>query len=313
MRVGIIGAGLAGLAAARELVAHGHGVVVIEKSRGVGGRLASRRVEGAVVDHGAPIIETPRGSALDDLVRSLAQDDVVQLGPDAVAYRSGATRLAKLMADGIEVILGVRISALRATRSGLELAGEQGNAHGVVDAVIITAPAPQAADLLEHSPEAGHRVTVLRSAVYEPAVMILAGVRIDPPSSLEPFAANAPFARITAESAKGRAAVDGVVPIVARLTPGPSAKMLDAADADILDQLSPPLMTACGASGEPDWAQVKRWRYATLPTPLDARVVNPEGSRIVVCGDTIAAGGLADVHRSGIAAARSLIGGSSSS
>ncbi len=46
MRVAVVGAGLAGLAAAREVVAAGHEVVL--KSRGLGGRLAARRAEGAV-------------------------------------------------------------------------------------------------------------------------------------------------------------------------------------------------------------------------------------------------------------------------
>ena len=311
MRVGIVGAGLSGLAAARELIAGGHEVVVIEKSRGVGGRLAARRIAGTVVDHGAPLLEFSHGSPLAELVRSLAPDEVVQMGPGAIAFPSGATRLAKPMAHGVDVVLGVRIAALRAARGGIELAGEQGNTHGVVDAVVISAPAPQAADLLQRSPEAGDRVAALRGAVYDPAVMILAGLRIDTPESLDPFAPIAPFVRITAESAKGRDPVDGVVPIVARLTPGVSADLLEAADADILADLSPQLLASCGATGEPAWAQVKRWRYATVPASLDQRVVNPEGARIVVCGDTIAAGGLADVYESGLAVARYLVGGAS--
>lgn len=303
MRVGIIGAGLSGLAAARDLIGLGYEVVVIEKSRGVGGRLAARRIEGTVVDHGAPLIECVPGSALHGLVHSLARDDVVWMSASTVAYRSGATRLAKLMAEGVEVLLGVRITALRAARAGFELGGEQGNTHGVVDAVVISAPAPQAADLLEQSPEAGTRVTALRAAVYDPAVMILAGMRIRTPSSLEPFAVETPFARITAESARGREPIDGVMPVVARIAPGRSADLFDAADGDILADLAPRLSALCGAVGEPAWTQVKRWRYATLPVRLDPEVVNPPASRIVVCGDTIAGGGLEDVFASGRAAA----------
>ena len=98
MRVGIIGAGLSGLAAARDLIGLGYEVVVIEKSRGVGGCLAARRIEGTVVDHGAPLIECVPGSTLHRLVHSLAHDDVVWMSPSTVAYRSGATRLAKLSA-----------------------------------------------------------------------------------------------------------------------------------------------------------------------------------------------------------------------
>lgn len=308
MKVGIIGAGLSGLSAARELVAAGHDVVVVEKSRGVGGRLATRRVAGTVVDHGAPVIDAADGTDLRALIDGLPSEDVVQLSGGGMAYRSGATRLAKLMADGLDVVLGVRIAALRQTRAGFELGGEQGNTHGVVDAVVVSAPAPQAADLLAQSPVDGDRVDLLRTARYEPAIVLLAGLGMHPPAALEPFALPAPFARITVESVKGRPPIDGVVPVVAQLNPSMSAALLAVADDDILSEFSRGLAAVCGAPGEPVWAQVKRWRFATLPTPLDAALVNPPGSRIVVCGDTVAAGGLSEVAASGVAAARALIG-----
>ena len=56
MRVAIIGAGLAGATTARTLVDAGADVVVFDKSRGVGGRMATRRAphDAAVTfDHGA--------------------------------------------------------------------------------------------------------------------------------------------------------------------------------------------------------------------------------------------------------------------
>jgi renalase len=309
--VGIIGAGLSGLAAARALVDAGHEVVVVEKSRGMGGRLAARRIEGTVVDHGAPAIDLPHQSAIADLVSGFSSDDLVELHASEagrqIAYRAGATRLAKLMAEGVHIVLGVRIGALRATGGGFELAGEQGNSHGVVDAVIVSAPAPQAADLIEISPERGARVAALRRAAYDPAVMILAGFAIDEPGALDPFEVAAPFMRVTAESVKGRGAPGGLVPIVARVEPGRSAELLDVADADILADAVPALRSICGADREPAWVQVKRWRYATLPNPLDPREVNPPGSRIVVCGDTIAGAGLAGVYASGLTAAARVV------
>jgi predicted NAD/FAD-dependent oxidoreductase len=240
MKVGVIGAGLSGLAAARALIDAGHEVVVVEKSRGVGGRLAARRIEGTVVDHGAPVVDLPAGSALADVVSHLPADDLVELTGSAysrrVAYRGGATRLAKLIADGIDILLGVRIAALRAAGEGFELAGEQGNTHGVVDAVIVSAPAPQAADLIEQTPEPGPRIAALRTASYAPAVMILAGFAVEEPAVLEPFPVTGPFVRVVAESMKGRGAAGGVVPVVARIGPSRSAELLDASDADILGE-----------------------------------------------------------------------------
>lgn len=52
-RVVVIGAGLAGLSTARALADAGRSVVVLERARGVGGRCATRRIEGGqAVDHG---------------------------------------------------------------------------------------------------------------------------------------------------------------------------------------------------------------------------------------------------------------------
>ncbi|MEK9837584.1 MAG: FAD-dependent oxidoreductase, partial [Ilumatobacter sp.] len=59
----VIGAGLAGLAAARRMTAAGLTVRLLDKGRSVGGRLATRRMSGAVVDHGAQFF-TVRGESL---------------------------------------------------------------------------------------------------------------------------------------------------------------------------------------------------------------------------------------------------------
>ncbi|MDT4990531.1 MAG: renalase [Actinoplanes sp.] len=53
MTVLVVGAGIAGLACARELVDAGVPVQVVERDRVVGGRLASRRIDGRYADLGA--------------------------------------------------------------------------------------------------------------------------------------------------------------------------------------------------------------------------------------------------------------------
>ena len=51
--VAVVGAGLSGLVAAKRLADSGRSVVVIDKGRSVGGRLATRRIHDATLDHGA--------------------------------------------------------------------------------------------------------------------------------------------------------------------------------------------------------------------------------------------------------------------
>ena len=61
MRVVIVGAGICGLVAGRALVETGAEVVVVDKGRSPGGRLATRRVGDATLDHGAQFftVRTP--------------------------------------------------------------------------------------------------------------------------------------------------------------------------------------------------------------------------------------------------------------
>ena len=74
----VIGAGLSGIAAATDLHAAGHTVTVLEKSRGISGRAATRRWEGAVLDHGAPFF-TARGERFTTVIQTLEESGAVRV------------------------------------------------------------------------------------------------------------------------------------------------------------------------------------------------------------------------------------------
>lgn len=150
MQVAVVGAGLAGLSAARDLEAAGHSVVVWEKSRGSGGRTATRRGPDSLrFDHGAPFLhdgERPLGG-----VAGLAECTVSL--PDgsesAATVGAGANNgPAKLLAGAVEVRSGRQIAQLTRAGAGWALSDDTGGSLGAADAVIVTAPAPQAAELL---------------------------------------------------------------------------------------------------------------------------------------------------------------------
>lgn len=324
MRVAVIGAGIAGLGAARWLSDAGVDVRVFEKSRGVGGRIASRRVEGTVVDHGTPDLQihgalaalaaerlTP-GEAV-ALTRPSARWDgeriVVDGNRGSVAYAPGLTRLAKAMAEGVDVRLGTRVAALRAVSGGLELGDEQGNTHGVADRVLVTAPAPQAADLLERSPEGGGRVRALRDVVYDPAVVVILGLRRPaPPDWWFVRCERGAIESIAFETAKGRPPVDGVVPVVVRLGTATSAQLLDASDEVVLAvALSEITDVLGGAPFSPAWSQVKRWRFSRPASCGDRSHVNPVGVSILVAGDSLAPQGVQAAYDDGVAAAEQIL------
>lgn len=187
-RVAVVGGGLAGLACARVLQDHNVEVVVFDKGRASGGRLATRRVGGGSFDLGAQYF-TARDPRFLRLLAAWIDDGVVApwlgrvgaccgSGPDAGLVREterqsryvavpGMSQLARHFARDLRVSHGhrvdrliptsntggIQIRGLRAT-DGATLPPRQGGPAGdedlgVFDAVVVCLPAPQAADLLE--------------------------------------------------------------------------------------------------------------------------------------------------------------------
>ena len=172
----IVGAGIAGLAAAAELVASGRRVVVLEKSRGVGGRMATRRVGEAVCDHGAQFF-TLRGSAFGGMVAEAHEAGAVATWCEGFSQASsvdaavtpavdgharwrgsrGMTDLPKRLAaqlppDRCVVRTAVNVSAIGLDGGRVRIsldpgpeAGEPTTLHAV--AAIVTLPVPQSLDL----------------------------------------------------------------------------------------------------------------------------------------------------------------------
>ena len=76
--VAIVGAGLAGLAAAGDLLTEGKSVLLIDKSRGVGGRMATRRHGETRIDHGAQFF-TARTERFQAIVDALIAQGVIKV------------------------------------------------------------------------------------------------------------------------------------------------------------------------------------------------------------------------------------------
>jgi phytoene dehydrogenase-like protein len=83
----VIGAGLAGLAAARTIQHSGHSVIVVEASDAVGGRVRTDNVDGFLLDRGFQVILT----AYPELDTQVDMDalDVQAFDPGALVWRKG--------------------------------------------------------------------------------------------------------------------------------------------------------------------------------------------------------------------------------
>ncbi len=151
-KIAIIGAGMAGVSAANALLARGCTVTLFEKSRGFGGRCATKRWEGHTVDHGAQYftirderfraaLRAASGDALSELQAPVRDESGREL-PDSGRWfhREGNNRIVRDLARGLEVRTETTIER---AENLLRRAG------GGFDHVVSTAPFPQTARLFE--------------------------------------------------------------------------------------------------------------------------------------------------------------------
>lgn len=187
-QVAIIGAGVAGLATAYGLRTLPVDVTVFEKSRGFGGRAATRGRHGCRYDHGANYI-TSRSERADRLLTAhLPTKDLVEIGrpiwqfnqngtlsrvetgvedQPKWTYRQGISRLGKLLArySRAEVQTETKIKCLSYDHAQWSLLTTGETSHGPFDAVVFTPPAPQSAAILGHTAVGGARIDRIQRAV----------------------------------------------------------------------------------------------------------------------------------------------------
>lgn len=184
----IVGAGLSGLAAARALRDHGVSTIVLDKGRGVGGRMATRRLsDGTIADHGAQFFTArdPRFFALVEQWLRAGEASEWSRGfeepfdghPRYRGVRS-MNALAKQLATGLDVRLQTRVQRVHRRAHGFEVECEgEGGALLRSAQVLLTAPVPQS---LELYPEGAN--DVLRAIDYERCLAVM--VRLARPSRL---------------------------------------------------------------------------------------------------------------------------------
>lgn len=189
----IIGSGLAGLSASNHLTAKGFNVVVIDKGRGVGGRLAARRIGDAVFDHGAQFF-TARSEQFKTCVNQWIKSGVAEQWYQSYPgqpnghprYRGVPTMVsvAKYLAKDQTVIQSTR--ALELNHDGCHWIVKLEPEESIIArSVIITSPVPQTLDLLDkgNSQLTSGIVDRLQKIQYESCIAVMAV--LDAPSTLE--------------------------------------------------------------------------------------------------------------------------------
>lgn len=168
MKIGIVGAGIAGLSCATALQVAGHAVRLFDKGRGAGGRMATRRAAtpfgDVAFDHGAQYF-TARDPCFAAAVTDWQASGVVApwpgAGDDAWVGTPGMNAVAKALSEPLAVQWNSRVEALRRVERHWFL---DSIVDDPFDAVIVATPAEQAAPLL-----AAHDPAMARLALGSPS------------------------------------------------------------------------------------------------------------------------------------------------
>lgn len=303
MRIAIIGAGLAGLTAAAALRAAGLSPVVLEKSRGIGGRLATRRVAteaGAALafDHGAPWVP-PRPMGFAAFLREAAgRGEASEIGEGYVGA-PGMSDLLRGLAAGLDIRFRTEVSALRRAGSGWRV--ETGEAADGFDRVICTAPAPQTARL---STEARRVAEAAAAAIMAPVWTVMAAWEA-PGAARETATPAPPLGSIAAMPGRpGRP--DSPFAVAAHATEEWSAAHLEMERPEAAAALVGPLAETLGLDpGAAIHLAAHRWRFARARRPVGAPFLQEDG--LFVAGDWLLGEEAGDAWASGAAAAQALI------
>ena len=278
-RIAVIGSGITGLTSARALADAGREVVVFDKGRGIGGRMATRRVgDDMAFDHGAQYFRA-RSEGFRALVAGAeASGAVARWAPasgeePAWVGTPGMNGLAKHMAKGLDLRQGVEITAAKRSREGWELhhaGGIETAAH-----VVCTVPVVQARALFGHEPGV---LDALAPVTAKPcwALMIALDAPVTAPDYTRPE--TGPLAWIARNSTKpGRPTVECWI---AHATPEWSEAHLEEQKEAVAAALLDSLTELLGETPAARHVAAHRWRYATTRTPLGAPFLRADGLHI---------------------------------
>ncbi|MFU8841368.1 MAG: NAD(P)/FAD-dependent oxidoreductase [Nitriliruptoraceae bacterium] len=337
MDVLVVGAGVAGSLAARQLVDRGHRVTLLDKGLAPGGRLATRRVGSATFDLGAQFL-TARSERFTSLVAGWEAAGVVRpwfrgspdLGADPDAdghprWRGHPTMrtLATHLIAGLDVSLGTVVTRVAVRDGGWEVEAatrrpgtpsrpdaveEHAPRHRLrADALVLTAPVPQSLALLQAGqvPLPDDEVARLRRLTYDPCLTLLAVPR--GPVSLPKRGAvrieDGTLAWVGDQRASGASATPAVTVHAAAAF---SRDHLDASDEVVGRRL---VRAAAGVlHAELDPVHLHRWRYAapTAQSGAPSHLLRLDGAPLALAGDAFVGGRVEGAARSGLDAGERL-------
>lgn len=322
--VAVIGAGISGLNCAQTLQNQGVSVTVFEKSRGVGGRMSTRRKDDALqFDHGAQYF-TARDADFRSNVDAWQHDGIVAAwqgrivvvqngvvidenqGTERFVAVPGMNSICQHLAADLHIGYQTKVAPPRRQQGRWLLASEDGADLGVYDMVIISAPAPQAAQLLRDVPKLAEEANrVEMSGCW--AVMFAMEETMTLPFDAA-FVHQSPLSWIARNSSKPDRSSRPETWIL-HASPEWSEKNLE----QPAEQVEALLLTEFWRTVDTQPAAIQyskahRWRFALPTAPLESRYLFDTGLQIGACGDWCGGPRVEGAYLSGAAVAGRVLG-----
>jgi renalase len=325
-RIGIVGAGVGAAAAAFALEesAADVSVTVLEKSRGLSGRAATRRRDDIVYDYGANYVKSDDERVVELLTETLSSDGLVDVddpvwtfdaegeiepGRDADehkwSYRRGLTQVAKRLFARTDATIHreTRVEGVSrdAEAGAWHVEDAAGRRWGPYDAVVLNPPAPQTADLLRSAAWEGDAreamVAALEDVTYR---RVWSGVFHYPFELETPYYAlvntdkDHEIGWVSREECKPGHVPDGESLLIVQANHEWSVEHADADPERSLAELA--ALTAGLLEDDrltdPDWTDHQRWRYAIPADGVDLEPIRRAESAGLYCvGDWVAGEG----------------------
>jgi predicted NAD/FAD-dependent oxidoreductase len=178
---------MAGLSAAQRLATSDIPTIVLDKGRGVGGRMATRRAGEAVFDHGAQFISA-KTPDFQEFVNGAVKLGIAREWWPAIADNKhprwvgshGMNALPKLMAESCAVLKEKKVVKIQMVGDAWQVMTDDAGSF-LASALLVTIPAPQALELLENS-GIHFAENPLTQIKYHPCLALMA--TLDSPSSI---------------------------------------------------------------------------------------------------------------------------------
>lgn len=292
MKIAIIGAGMAGLTAARLLQEAGAEVTVFDKSKGTGGRLASRSLENGWLDHGAPYFSADSGE-FDNFLRQRVAPEVLvpwqaeikgELTADEQLRYVGVPRnsaVTRALLGSLNFQPSTRIARLVRTEAGWQLFNDGESLLGCWQQVVIAVPAPQALALVRDIPELAEPLSSVR---MEPCWVAALQTDCVAESLAEVTLAPHPdLRRVTQNSAKPGRNNKGVYLVQA--TADWSREYLEESPTEVGTRLRKLFLSLLPAAADCDLLLTHRWRYSFTEQALNQECLWSSKLSLGLCGD----------------------------